>query len=466
MKNLLTIKILLLFISLGMINSCGTMMNLPAEGDKSTLGEMTPYTKQLKELPAPEEKIVIGVYKFKDQTGQYKMAENGSNWSTAIPQGTTSILLKALEDSKWFRPIERENIGNLLNERQIIRSTRKEYEVASDGKTVISDQLPPLLYAGILLEGGIVSYDSNVMTGGIGARYFGVGGGTQYRQDRVTVYLRVVSSMTGEILKTIYTSKNILSTSVNGSFFRYIDTERILEAEMGFTQNEPVSLAVTQAIEKAVYTLILESIEDGTFRIEKVHEKEMKDLLQKYHAEQEQNTNQLVGNKFNDKERSRASVLAMVNGDVIKGDYTDAKMNVGGRVAFKYFLNDHINAEVSVGFETLENKDIVKNNFMYTDVNLEYLLLPKFSFSPYAYAGLGSMYNGKNFLKYQFGGGLEYLLGNNLALRLNAQYDMGFDDTWDEFANGKRKDQAFHIGVGINYYFNQAKKLQSKKTKP
>ena len=457
MKSLLTTKLLLLIL-LGIMSSCGTMMNLPAEGDTSTLGEMTPYTKQLKELPAPEDKIVIGVYKFKDQTGQYKMAENGSNWSTAIPQGTTSILLKALEDSKWFRPIERENIGNLLNERQIIRSTRKEYEVAKDGKTIISDQLPPLLYAGILLEGGIISYDSNVMTGGIGARYFGIGGGTQYRQDRVTVYLRVVSSMTGEIMKTVYTSKNILSTTVNGSFFRYIDTDRILEAEMGFTQNEPVSLAVTQAIEKAVYTLILECVEDGTFRIEKVHEKEVKDLLAQHHAEQIRNEKQLVGNKFNDKERSRASVLASVNGDLIKGDYTDAKMNIGGKVGFKYFFTDHFNTELSAGFETLENKDIVKNNFMYTELNLEYLMLPKFTVSPYAYVGIGTMFKDKNFLKYQFGGGLEYLAGNNLSLRLNAQYDMGFDDTWDNFVNGKRKDQAFHIGLGINYYIKQTKK--------
>ena len=350
-----------------------------------------------------------------------------------------------------------------MNERQIIRSTRKEYEVAKDGKTIISDQLPPLLYAGVLLEGGIISYDTNVMTGGIGARYFGIGGGTQYRQDRVTVYIRVVSSMTGEIMKTIYTSKNILSTTVNGSFFRYIDTDRILEAEMGFTQNEPVSLAVTQAIEKAVYTLILESVEDGTFRIEKQHEKAFTGLLDKYHAEEQKNTNQLVGNKFQDKERTRASILLMANGDIIKGDYVDAKMNIGGKAGFKYFVSDHVNAEVSVGFETLENKGIIKNNFMYTDLNIEYLLLPKFSFSPYAYAGIGSMYNGKNFLKYQFGGGIEYLAGKNLGVRLNAQYDMGFDDTWDEFVSGKQKDQAFHIGIGINYYFNQAKKLNSKK---
>ncbi|WP_234111592.1 CsgG/HfaB family protein [Chryseobacterium sp. R2A-55] len=461
MKSLLTVKLLPLII-LGIMESCGTMMNLPAEGDKSTLGEMTPYTRQLKELPAPDEKIVIGVYKFRDQTGQYKMAENGSNWSTAIPQGTTSILLKALEDSKWFRPIERENIGNLLNERQIIRSTRKEYEVAKDGKTIISDQLPPLLYAGILLEGGIISYDTNIMTGGIGARYFGIGGGTQYRQDRVTVYLRIVSSMTGEIMKTVYTSKNILSTTVNGSFFRYIDTDRIMEAELGFTQNEPVSLAVTQAIEKAVYTLILECVEDGTFRIEKIHEKEVKNLLSKYHAEQEKNEFQLVGNKFNDKQRSRTSILAMINGDLIKGDYTDSKMNIGGKIGFKYFFTDHLNAELNAGFEKLENKDIVSNSFMFNDLNLEYLMLPKFTVSPYAFIGFGMMYKDKSLFKYQFGGGLEYLTGKNFSLRLNAQYDMGVDDNWDNFVNGKRNDQALHIGVGINYYLNQPRKVNSK----
>ena len=164
-----------------------------------------------------------------------------------------------MEDTKWFIPIERENIANLLNERQIIRSTRQEYAKDADKNAIT---LPPLLYAGILLEGGIISYDTNVMTGGIGARYFGIGASTQYRQDRITVYLRAVSTLNGEILKTVYTSKNILSTSINGNFFKYIDTERLLESEIGFTQNEPVQLAVTEAIEKAVKSLVIEGIQD------------------------------------------------------------------------------------------------------------------------------------------------------------------------------------------------------------
>jgi curli production assembly/transport component CsgG len=36
-----------------------------------------------------------------------------------------------------------------------------------------------------------------------------------------------------------------------------------LEVETGYTTNEPVQMAVTEAIEKAVSTLVLEGIKDG-----------------------------------------------------------------------------------------------------------------------------------------------------------------------------------------------------------
>ena len=206
MKTSTFLKLTFILLTISSLQSC-TLFNLPTGNEKSTLGENTNYTPKIRTLPVPKEKIVVGVYKFRDQTGQYKAADNGTSWSTAIPQGTTSILLKALEDSKWFTAIERENIGNLLNERQIIRSTRKEY---SGNDSSDASALPPLLFAGMLLEGGVISYDTNVMTGGIGARYFGLGAGAQYRQDRITVYLRAVSTSSGEILKTVYTSKTIL----------------------------------------------------------------------------------------------------------------------------------------------------------------------------------------------------------------------------------------------------------------
>ena len=183
---------------------CGAYFNQPLNTEAARLGESTFESETLNGI-VPITPISVGVYKFRDQTGQYKQVDNGISYSTAVTQGGTSILIKALEDSKWFVPIERENVSNLLNERQIIRSTRQQYDKTKEQVDNTAD-LPPLLFAGILLEGGVVSYDSNITTGGFGARYFGVGGSTQYRQDRITIYLRAVSTSNGKILKTVYPS--------------------------------------------------------------------------------------------------------------------------------------------------------------------------------------------------------------------------------------------------------------------
>ncbi|SDJ67852.1 CsgG/HfaB family protein [Chryseobacterium jejuense] len=432
------------------LQACSSIFGLPSDPEKPTMGEVTASTAELKKLPLPKEKIVVGVYKFRDQTGQYKPSENGNNWSTAVPQGTTTILIKALEDSRWFIPIERENIANLLNERQIIRSTRQEYIKDADKST---QSLPPLLYAGILLEGGVISYDSNILTGGLGARYFGIGASTQYRQDRITIYLRAVSTLNGEILKTVYTSKTILSTSVNGSFFRYIDTERLLEAEVGLTQNEPVQLAVTEAIEKAVKSLIVEGIQD------KIWGKSIDDtagyqgLIKEYNKEQEDNSGRVIGSRYPDYYRQKVSVFANVEAQKVKDDYVNPKMNIGGKAGIKYFLTPNFNVEISGNYFTLENENIIKRNYFGPEVNLEYLLFPKYRFSPYIYGGAGALYSKyKPQYKGQFGGGLEYMIDHNFSLRASAQYDLGFKDDWEGLVNGKRKDQALRFALGINFY--------------
>lgn len=443
-------------VVLCIIQACSTLFGLPSNPEKSTLGENTYYTTELRDLPLPKEKIVIGVYKFRDQTGQYKPSENGNNWSTAVPQGTTTILIKALEDSRWFIPIERENIANLLNERQIIRSTRQEYLKDTD-KT--SQSLPPLLYAGILLEGGVISYDSNIMTGGIGARYFGIGASSQYRQDRITVYLRAVSTLNGEILKTVYTSKTILSTSVNGSFFRYIDTERLLEAEVGLTQNEPVQLAVTEAIEKAVKSLIVEGVRDKIWGKAVENTANYQALIDEYSREQTQNKNRAIGNKFPDEtSRPKFSIFGNLEAGKVKNDYVNPKTFIGGRIGFKYFLNPNFNVEANANIFTMENTDIIKKTFYATEVNLELLLFPRYKFTPYVYGGAGVLMSDmRPRYKAQVGGGIEYLFAENIGLRASSQYDIGFKDDWEGIVNGRRKDQVVRFAIGLNFYIGSKK---------
>lgn len=436
-----------------LIYSCSTVSKIPLITDKSTLGEVTHYTGELKSLPLPKEKIVVGVYKFRDQTGQYKAIENGASWSTAIPQGTTTILIKALEDSKWFQAIERENIGNLLNERQLIRTTRKEYMPNQSNE---SGNLPPLLYAGIILEGGVISYDTNVVTGGLGARYFGIGASTKYRQDRITVYLRAVSTQTGEILKSVYTSKNILSTSLNGSFFRFVDVERLMEAEVGITQNEPVQLAVTEAIEKAVYNLIVEGVRDNIWSEKIVAKSSFSSILDNYGKEVTQNNEKIYGNIPANTVRPKMSVYGLFETTKIRGDYTNAVRHIGGKLGGKYFLSDYFNLDANGSYFILNNKNIFWREAISGELNIEYMPMARNKFTPYLYAGGAlTIYGDKNYYKSQIGGGLEYLFSKNLALRLGSQYDIGFDDKWDFMEQGKQKDFSLRYNIGLNFYLNK-----------
>ena len=240
---------------------CQTMT--PPEGLAYDARVMTSVLQEkfenIPELDGPV--ITVGIYNFMDKTGQRKPNSNFSSLSSAVTQGAEVWVIQALQEvgnGSWFRVVERIGLDNLVKERQLIRSTREQFE---DEKT---RQLKPLLFAGILIEGGVVGYDSNVATGGAGARYLGIGLQTQYRVDNVTVSMRVVSVSTGEVLATISTEKTILSTSEGGSVFKFLDVgTRALEIEAGSTSNEPVNYAVKAAIEQAVVEIILLGSEKG-----------------------------------------------------------------------------------------------------------------------------------------------------------------------------------------------------------
>ena len=249
------------------LTGCGVgaaKRQLSAEGmTPPILSPVTELNQSLRNLPPPERKVVVAVYNYADQTGQFKPVDSVQSLSKAVTQGATSVLIKALQDAgngSWFTVLEREKLDNLLKERRIIAEMRKTYL----GEENVNPQaLPPLLFAGILLEGGIIGYDSNIQTGGVGARLLGIGGDIKYRLDTLTIYLRAVSTKNGQVLANVVTHKTIASIGLQGGVFKYIAVDKILEGEAGFTKNEPEQLAVQQAIEKAVHALVIEGTEQG-----------------------------------------------------------------------------------------------------------------------------------------------------------------------------------------------------------
>lgn len=220
----------------------------------------------LKRIPPPERQAVVAVYDFPDLTGQRKDVGGTASLSSAVTQGGTAILIDALKNAgggTWFKVVERNRIDDLAKERQIVRQTREEYL----GKD--ANKLEPMLFAGIMLQGGIIGYDTNIMTGGAGARYLGIGGTAQYRKDQVVVALRAVSTNTGEILMNVQVSKTILSVGRDLTVFRFVDVgTKLVEAESGMTENEANTMAVKTAIEAAVVELVNQGIQKGFWKIQ------------------------------------------------------------------------------------------------------------------------------------------------------------------------------------------------------
>jgi curli production assembly/transport component CsgG len=222
-----------------------------------------PTFEKLMNLPPAETMPIVAVYSFTDQTGARKRRDGIADFSSAVTQGAATLLIDALKaagNGTWFRVVERVGIDHLVRERQIVKSTREDFE-----ETRI---LNPLLFAGMILEGGIIGYDSNIETGGRGARTLGIGGQTQYRRDVVIVSLRAVSTLTGEILLNVQTSKTVLSTALGYDVFKFIDLDtQLIEIEDGITQNESNTYSVRACIEAAVLALIEQGDERKYWKI-------------------------------------------------------------------------------------------------------------------------------------------------------------------------------------------------------
>jgi curli production assembly/transport component CsgG len=229
---------------------------------------LTPRDSLMAKLPALDgPPITVAVYGFRDLTGQMKPSDKLALFSKAVTQGAEVFLIKSLQDSKgWFKVVERVGLDNLIKERQLIRNQREVYE-GKDAKP-----LKPMTVAGVMIEGGIIGYDSNIRSGGQGARFLGLGTSQQYRVDEVVISLRLISVNSGEVLLSTAVSKTIFSTSHNVGVLKFVDQgTQSLEMENGAALNEPTTYAVRIAIEQAVYEMILEGKRRGmwSFKDEK-----------------------------------------------------------------------------------------------------------------------------------------------------------------------------------------------------
>lgn len=265
------VRLFLSLMAAGLVLGCSdadpfepTRMNQPAR----ILPE-TQTSAAVKNLPAPKRKMTLAVYEFPDLTGQHKPSENFAEFSRAVTQGADAILVDVLTKAgrgEWFDVVERRGLTNILRERQIIQATRQEHEGEA------AQPLNPLTFAGVQIEGGVVAYESNLRTGGLGARYLGIGAHTEYREDYVTVNLRLVSVSSGRVLHSVTTTKQVYSALVQANVFRFVSSDSLLEIDAGYTRNSPPQFALREAIELGVFALVLEGREQGLWEFRNPNE--------------------------------------------------------------------------------------------------------------------------------------------------------------------------------------------------
>jgi curli production assembly/transport component CsgG len=259
-KTILALSIVTMLSGCAVIQTTG--LN---ETDPTLTTQRVNVKKEFDSIPAPAagKPVSVAVYSFQDKTGQRRPQANVASLSTAVTQGAETFLIKALSDvgqGRWFEVVERVGIDNLTKERLIIRQMREAYEGPS------AKPLMPMQFAGIIIEGGIVGYDSSTTSGGAGMRIFGIGKQTQWSTDTVTVSLRAVSVNTGKVLSSVTVQKTILSTADSATALKFFDNAtQAFEAEAGLTINEPGTYAVKAATEMAVVELIKEGQRKGVW---------------------------------------------------------------------------------------------------------------------------------------------------------------------------------------------------------
>lgn len=438
------------FLFIILLASCSSLK--PYNTDPVRSGVESKANFELEQLPKPADKIVAAVYRFRDQTGQYQPSQQSISYSTAVTQGATSILIKAMENSGWFTAIEREGISNLLNERRIIQNTRQQ----NNDNT----PLPPLLFAGIVLEGGIIGYDSNIITGGGGVRYLGMDMSGQFRKDQVTIYLRAVSTQSGRVLKTVHTTKSILSQQLSAGVFRYVDTNELLETEAGVTFNEPPVMAVTEAIDEAVKQLIVEGVDDGLWQPANMDE------FKQYRSEYLAAVNQQAENKERDyygimhRPSLREGLHLNTNysfGSYI-GSYGNETQNSGILVQFEQWVTNPLSLKLNIQRSEIGVERLFSNPITNVDVLANAYLTPSLKLSPFigigggilAYDNQPEYADDQIFPALAAEGGLDYRLSDTIGFKIGLNYRYLINDGVDGVELGNIHDQQWNILTGVS----------------
>jgi curli production assembly/transport component CsgG len=304
-----------------------------------------------------------------------------------------------------------------------------------------------------------VGYDTNVLTGGAGARYFGIGGSGEYRKDQVTVYLRAVSTQSGRVLKTVHTTKTILSQKVDGGAFLFVDQDRLLETEAGYSFNEPPVLAVTEAIDQAVRALVLEGIREGIWSPADAQSESVTAALEQYAEEADRARRRDYFDRLQvDDPRPGVGIGSTVGLQRYQGDYRNPEAGLSADLRLRLPLAARWKADLTLSTGEIRIDDVFDTISGSADLGLTYVALPRSTATPYLHVGGGvrtrSLSDPLARILPQVSprAGVEVLVTPRLGLDLSAGTSYTLGDDFDDVAIGRYVDSVWHVRAGLTLY--------------
>jgi curli production assembly/transport component CsgG len=301
------------------------------------------------------------------------------------------------------------------------------------------------------------------LTGGVGARYFGTGGSAEYRQDRVTVYLRAISTNSGKILKTVYTSRTILSQAVDVGLFRFVSFQRLLEAETGFSYNEPSEIAVTEAIEKAVYSLILEGLAESLWLADPAFPLATERALARYQSEKNlmMETNYL-GRQFQPLP-SFGSITFGFSRWRFQGDMPGTAWSQAYDLGLSWQARPWLRTGLGLSYGQVVPQLDQRVGTVGFDFETAWRCLPHDRFSPIVVSSVGLLRTTQkvdfqpvevNHFNARIGLGGEFRISPLVSLEATGGYTYLFTDNLDTRELGRYNDMYWQARLGLRIYLN------------
>lgn len=136
---------------------------------------------------AHAEKPSMAVLDFKNTTTAYW-------WRSGVGRDLSGMLTNELASSKKFSMVERQRLASVLNEQNLADSGR-----VSDSKAA---EIGKMVGAQYLVTATVSAFENDVNNTGGGLSYKGISLGGKREKAYIAVDLRVVDSITGEVVET------------------------------------------------------------------------------------------------------------------------------------------------------------------------------------------------------------------------------------------------------------------------